>query len=419
MRLPGEPLDLAWFERHATALATRLCRRGYVGPATATAYGYRGRNAVHAFLSEEIRLRGKPADHIMTERGEGVEAGIQQALGALRGQFPARFAAATTEQLLRDENAKILGKKGELTAILKQMGAVPGDARKAIGEKVNALKGEVEAAFEARLKELAQAKRQGELSAPPFDLTLPARPLAPRGHRHPISIVREEVVEVFRSMGFAVHDGPDVELEENNFTKLGFPPDHPAMDMQDSFWTTGGALLRTHTSNIQVRAMSTQTPPFAFVAPGAVFRRDDDLTHSPMFHQIEAFQVAEGIGMGHLKGVLAEFAERLYGPGTPVRLRPSYFPFVEPGAEVDVGCASCKQPDGRRAGCATCKHTGWVEILGCGMIHPVIFEHCGIDPERYTGWALGMGLERIAMVRYGVPDLRLFFENDPRFLAQF
>jgi phenylalanyl-tRNA synthetase alpha chain len=355
----------------------------------------------------------------MTTSSDQPQQSIDGALAELRAAFPARFAAAKTEQELRDENAKILGKKGELTAILKGMGSVPADARKAIGEKVNALKQDVEGAFEVRLRELALAKRQLELKAPPFDLTLPGRAPGPVGHKHPLSIVREEIVGVFRGLGFAVHDGPEVELEENNFTKLGFPPDHPATDMQDSFWTTSGLLLRTHTSNVQIRAMSSKKPPFAFVAPGFTYRRDDDATHSPMFSQIEAFLVDRRVSMANLRGVLAEFAERFFGPGSPVRWRPSYFPFVEPGAEVDVACARCRQKDGTRKGCNVCKHTGWVEILGCGMIHPVVFEACGIDPEEWTGFALGMGIERMAMVSYDLPDLRLFFENDPRFLAQF
>ena len=347
------------------------------------------------------------------------QSSIESALAALRGQFAARFAAAATEQALRDENAKVLGKKGELTAILKQMGAVPADARKVIGEKVNALKREVEAAFEARLRAIANAKRDAELTARPFDLTLPARIQAPLGHKHPIAAMREEIVDIFRSLGFAVHDGPEVELEENNFTKLGFPPDHPATDMQDSFWTTGSLLLRTHTSNVQIRAMTTKKPPMAFIGPGAVYRRDDDVTHSPMFHQIEGFLIDEHVTFAELKGVISEFAVRMFGAGTPTRFRPSYFPFVEPGAEVDVGCAFCKRPDGTRAGCGICKKTGWMEILGCGMVHPVVFEHCGIDPEKYTGFAFGMGLDRVAMQRYDVPDIRLMFENDPRFLSQF
>jgi phenylalanyl-tRNA synthetase alpha chain len=354
------------------------------------------------------------------------DSSIEGVLGALRGSFRARFDAAKTEQALRDENAKILGKKGELTAVLKQMGSVPADARKAVGEQVNTLRREIEAAFDDCLRALARAQREADLKAPPFDLSLPAREVAPLGHAHPISIVRDEIVDILTSLGFAVHDGPEVELEENNFTKLGFPPDHPATDMQDSFWVkVEGApddartLLRTHTSNIQVRAMSTHKPPMAFIAPGTTYRRDDDATHSPMFHQIECFLVDRNVTMAHLKGVLGEFAERFFGAGTPVRLRPSYFPFVEPGAEVDVGCPFCKLPDGTRPGCGVCKRTGWIEILGCGMIHPVVFESSGIDPEKWSGFAFGMGLERVACVRYGIPDMRLLFENDPRFLAQF
>ncbi len=346
-------------------------------------------------------------------------ADILASLEALAKAYGPRFEAAETEQALRDENAKILGKKGELTGILKLMGRVPADQRKAIGERVNGLKAEVEKSFETRLQAIARKKRDADLNAPAFDLTLPGRERAPLGHKHPLSAVREELVHIFGTMGFAVFDGPEIDLEENNFTKLGFPPDHPATDMQDSFWTTSGQVLRTHTSNIQVRAMSTVKPPMAFIAPGTVYRCDDDITHSPMFHQLEAFMVDEGVSLAHLKGVLAAFAERFYGRGTPVRLRPSYFPFVEPGAEVDIGCVFCKQPDGTRRGCNVCKHTGWIEILGCGMIHPVVFEHCGIDPEKYTGFALGMGIERVAMLRHDIPDIRLFFENDPRFLAQF
>jgi phenylalanyl-tRNA synthetase alpha chain len=344
---------------------------------------------------------------------------IDRALAELRNGFRPRFEAASTEQALREENAKILGKKGELTAILKELGKAPPDSRKAIGEKVNALKQEVEAGFERCLLALKRKERQADLDAPPFDLTLPGRLPAQAGHKHPIALVREEVVEVFRRLGFAVFDGPDVELEANNFSLLGMPPDHPATDMQDSFWTKTGTLLRTHTSNIQIRAMKAMKPPMAFIAPGTVYRRDDDATHSPMFHQIEVFLVDKHVTLAHLKGVLAEFAERIYGPGTPVRLRPSYFPFVEPGAEVDIGCVFCKRPDGTRAGCNLCKQTGWIEILGCGMIHPVVFENCGIDPDAWSGFALGMGLERIALLRYGIPNIKLLFENDPRFLAQF
>jgi phenylalanyl-tRNA synthetase alpha chain len=344
---------------------------------------------------------------------------IYAALDLLRAGFAARFASATTEQALRDENAKILGKKGELTAILKQLGAVPAESRRAIGEKVNLLKQEVEQAFVQGLAALARKERDAELNARPFDLTLPGRPPAPVGHKHPVSIVREEITDIFQSLGFAIHDGPEVEFEENNFTKLGFPPDHPATDMQDSFWTTSGHLLRTHTSNVQIRAMSTHKPPMAFVAPGTVYRRDNDVTHSPMFHQVEGFLVDEDVTFADLKGVLTEFCQRLYGEGTPVRFRPSYFPFTEPSAEVDIGCVFCKGDEAKRLVCAMCKKTGWIEILGSGMIHPVVLEHCGIDAEKYTGFAFGIGVERVAFLRYGVPDIRMFFENDVRLLAQF
>ena len=356
---------------------------------------------------------------------------MARSLETLRATFRGRFEGATTEQELRNENAKILGKKGELSVILGQMGKLPDTERKAIGEQGNALRKDVETAFDERLRAIELGKREAELNAPPFDLTLPARLQGPLGHAHPISIVRDEIVDVLVSLGFAVHDGPEVELEENNFGRLGYPPDHPATDMQDTFWVdvrrTGEAaarpgaptLLRSHTSNIQVRAMTSHPPPMAFIAPGTTFRRDDDATHSPMFHQIECFLVDRNVTMAHLRGVLAEFAERFFGAGTPIRLRPSYFPFVEPGAEVDVGCPFCKRADGTRAGCSVCKRTGWIEILGCGMIHPVVFESCGIDPEQWTGFAFGMGLERVAVVRYGIPDMRVLFENDPRFLSQF
>ena len=367
----------------------------------------------------------------MSDAAAEIEAGLR----ALGERFREAFAHAATEQELRNAKAEVLGKNGDLTKLLKLMGKVPAEQKKAIGEQVNAVKAGVESAFDARLGQLLRALRDADLAARPFDLTLPGRVPAPRGHLHPVTRVKDEILDIFRSLGFEISWGPEVDLEANNFEKLGFPPDHPATDMQDSFWVTveGGrpdarVLLRTHTSTVQVREMSTHTPPMAIVSGGPVYRRDDDVTHSPMFHQIEGFLVAERVSFAELKGVLTAFAERLYGPGTPVRFRPSYFPFVEPGAEVDVGCVFCHADDdpgssaegrGPRATCRVCKATGWLEILGCGMIHPAVFEHCGIDPEKYTGFAFGMGVERVAMLRYGIPDIRLRFENDPRFLAQF
>ncbi len=357
---------------------------------------------------------------------ESAVTAIENGLAALGTRFRDAFAAATTEQTLRAEHAKVLGKKGELTAVLSMLRNVPPADKPGVGARINTFKEQVESAFEERLRAIHQEARQAELSAQPFDLTLPGRTELGRGHLHPVAQTRDALLAIFRDLGFAIGAGPEVELEANNFTKLAFPPDHPATDMQDSFWVdVGGAaqgartLLRTHTSAVQIREMTRHAPPMAVVSAGAVYRRDDDLTHSPMFHQIEGFMVDEGVSFANLKGVVGAFAERLYGPGTAVRFRPSYFPFVEPGAEVDAQCAFCVRPDGSRGGCRVCKHSGWLELLGCGMIHPEVLRHCGIDSERYTGFAFGLGIDRVAMLRYGIPNIRLLFENDPRFLSQF
>jgi phenylalanyl-tRNA synthetase alpha chain len=348
---------------------------------------------------------------------------ISHGLAALSDRVRAAFAVAGNEQDLRAAKAQVLGKKGELTAVLKRLGEVPPADRKAIGERVNGVKVDVEGAFETRLAELLRAVREADLNARPYDLSLPGRRPAQRGHIHPLTQVRHEILDIFSSLGFVVAWGPEVEFESNNFTKLAFPPDHPAMDMQDSFWVkvAGAAeartLLRTHTSSVQVREMSTRKPPMAIVSGGPTYRRDDDVTHSPMFHQVEGFLVDERVSFAELKGVLSAFAERFYGYKIPVRFRPSYFPFVEPGAEMDVECVFCSEAT--RASCRVCKGTRWLEVLGSGMIHPDVFTHCEIDPERYSGFAFGMGVERVAMLRHGIPDMRLLFENDPRFLAQF
>jgi phenylalanyl-tRNA synthetase alpha chain len=351
---------------------------------------------------------------------------VEARLAALQERAVARFAAAATEPDLRGERAELLGKKGELTAVLRSLGTVPAEHRREMGERANAVREAVERAFESRLQQILGAARDAELQARPFDLTLPGRAPTARGHLHPITRVKCEILDIFASLGFEIAWGPEVELEEHNFTKLAFPPDHPATDMQDSFWvkvagdeSDARVLLRTHTSNVQIREMSTHQPPMAVVSGGPVYRRDDDITHSPMFHQIEGFLVDEAVSFAHLKGVLTEFARRLYGADVPVRFRPSYFPFVEPGAELDVGCVFCRADDGSRAACRVCKATGWVEVLGCGMVHPEVLENCQIDPERWSGFAFGLGVERVAMLRYGIPDIRLLFENDPRLLAQF
>jgi phenylalanyl-tRNA synthetase alpha chain len=346
-------------------------------------------------------------------------AKIEEGLAALGSSFRDAFAASETEASLRAEQARVLGKKGDLTAVLALMRDVPAASRPLVGAKVNAFKEQVEAAFAARLAALGRSARDADLAGPPVDLTLPGRLSLGRGHPHPIREAQEDLLAIFRELGFTVATAPEVELEEYNFTKLAFPPDHPATDMQDSFWTGPEVLLRTHTSNVQVREMMGNQPPLAVCSAGPVYRRDDDVTHSPMFHQIEGFLIDENVSFAELKGVLSAFAERLYGAGTPVRFRPSYFPFVEPGAELDVGCVFCKRPDGTYAGCRVCGQSGWLEVLGCGMIHPEVFRHCGIDGERFSGFAFGMGIDRVAMLRYGIPNIRLLFENDPRFLAQF
>ncbi len=357
----------------------------------------------------------------MTDPSDQIASGLAE----LSERYLGEFEAASDEQQLRAARAQLLGKKGALTAVLKSMGGLEPDQRRDMGARANALKAQVEQAFEQRLATLHAAQKQADLQGPPLDLTLPGRSPAPRGHLHPLTQVCDEILDIFRQLGFQVAWGPEVEFESNNFTKLAFPPDHPATDMQDTFWvdiegaaSDVRALLRTHTSNVQAREMSVRTPPMAVVSGGRVYRRDDDVTHSPMFHQVEGFLVDEGVSFAQLKGVLTEFAKRLYGD-TAVRFRPSYFPFVEPGAELDVGCVFCSADDGTRASCRVCKGTGWLEILGCGMVHPNVFEACGIDPERFTGFAFGLGVERVAMLRYGIPDIRLLYENDPRFLQQF
>ncbi len=324
-------------------------------------------------------------------------------------QFADGFDAATTEQALREVNAKFVGPSGALTALMKRMREVPKDQKREVGQAANAVKQKISAAFDARLEAILQAARDAELSAPPIDVTLPGRG-SMAGNLHIITRIKHELLDIFGSLGFDVADGPEIETHANCFDRLGFPKDHPATDMQDTFFVTHESqgdpvttLLRTHTSSVQIREMKKRKPPLAVVSPGAVYRRDDDKSHSPMFHQLEGFLVDEGVSFAHLKGVLTLFLERLFGSEIEVRFRPSYFPFVEPGAEVDV----------RRPG------QPWMEILGCGMIHPVVFEHVGYDPEEVSGFAFGVGLDRIAMVRHGIEHINLLFGNDVRFLRSF
>jgi phenylalanyl-tRNA synthetase alpha chain len=315
------------------------------------------------------------------------------------------------------------------------MGQLGADLRPKVGEVANRVRDEVERLLDAGRGQLEERALQVELSGPPIDVTVPGRALLPRGHRHPITRATEEITAIFARLGYEVASGPEIELDAYNFEALNIPADHPARDMQDTFYVQestlrdgvkpGTVLLRTHTSPVQIRAMlRLGKPPVRIVCPGRVYRSDYDQTHSPMFHQVEGLCVAEGITFADLKGTLAAFARAYFGPGTRTRFRPSYFPFVEPGAEVDVSCTICggkgRLPDGtgtRR--CGTCKETGWLEVLGSGMVHPRVLENGGLDPRTCTGFAFGMGVERLAMLRYGIDDLRLYFENDLRFLEQF
>ena len=303
-------------------------------------------------------------------------------------------------------------KQGILRALLDDIKRVEPAGRRAYGEAVNRLKERVEARLAELDEALATREREAVRRAAAVDVTLPGR--RPHlGSVHPVSLVIREMEEIFAEMGYSVAEGPEVEDDYHNFGALNFPEDHPARDTQDTFFLENGLLLRTHTSPVQIRTLLARQPPIRVICPGRVFRNDNDLRHSPMFHQVEGLAVAEGITVGHLKGTLLAFLRRLFAPDVEIRLRPSFFPFTEPSAEVDVTCQNCK---GR--GCAVCSDTGWMEILGCGMVDPRVLAGCGIDPDVYSGFAFGMGVDRVAMNRYGIPNIRLLFDNDERLLRQ-
>ncbi len=335
---------------------------------------------------------------------------------AIVDRFRAGLAEVATEDALRAYGARFVGKSGEITSGLKSIGTLAAEARKEAGAALNRAKTAIEQALEARAAEIRKSARARELSGAPIDITLPGRQ-SPLGHLSPLTLVTNRIVDVFAQMGFEVAEGPEVELDDYNFTRLGLPPDHPARDMQDTFWVTEQTLLRTHTSPVQVRTMLAQPPPIHIIAPGVVYRRDDDVTHSPMFHQVEGLLVDEDVTFADLKGTLTHFAEAMFGKDLKARFFPSFFPFTEPSADMQIGCVACRGRSER--GCRVCKGSGWLEILGCGMVDPVVFEAVGYDPGKYTGWAFGIGIERVAMLTYGVNDIRLFFENDPRFAGQF
>jgi phenylalanyl-tRNA synthetase alpha chain len=338
---------------------------------------------------------------------------MHEQLAALETAAAEAAGTASGEIELQQIKARFLGRKGELTAIMKGMGGLPAEERPAFGALANEVKDRLEALFAARLDELRASDLQRRLAAERIDVTLPGRRMR-RGSKHPVTLVTGEIVAIFASLGFGVAEGPEVERDFYNFEALNMPRDHPARDMQDTFYVSDDVVLRTHTSPVQVRTMLNQPPPVRVVAPGTVYRRDSDITHSPMFHQIEGFLVDRQVTFGDLKGILTAFITEYFGAGTGVRFRPSFFPFTEPSAEVDIQCVICGG-----GGCRVCKQSGWLEILGSGMIDPEVFKAVGYDPEVYTGFAFGMGIERIAMLKYGVNDLRLFYENDLRFLKQF
>lgn len=323
------------------------------------------------------------------------------------------LAAAADEIALQQVKARYLGRKGVLTSLLKEMGGLSPNERPLLGQVINELKQGMEEGFSRRLAEIKRQRELEELEAEGIDITLPGRWRA-MGRSHPVTQVLEEVVDIFTSLGFQVADGPEVELDYYNFEALNIPKDHPARDMQDTFYISEEVVLRTHTSPVQVRTMEHQRPPVRIICPGKVYRCDADISHTPMFHQVEGLLVDKGVTFADLKGTLEAFVHLMFGRDTRLRFRPSFFPFTEPSAEVDIECVICSGE-----GCRVCSYGGWLEILGAGMVDPAVYAFVHYDPEEFTGFAFGLGIERIAMLKYGINDIRLFFENDLRFLEQF
>ncbi len=348
------------------------------------------------------------------ERKGKTMSDIRERLEKIRQQAVQHMDEARTAESLNEIRVAVLGKKGELKDLMKGLKDVTPEDRPRVGQMVNEARDVIEAKLEEVRARLEQEKMARDLENEKIDVTLPARK-ADLGHRHPNQIALEEVERIFVGMGYEVVEGPEVEYDEYNFTKLNIPPDHPAKDEQDTFYINKDIVLRTQTSPVQARVMETGKLPIRMIAPGRVFRADEvDATHSPSFHQIEGLVVDKNITLADLKGTLEEFAKEIFGPETKTKFRPHHFPFTEPSAEMDVSCFKCGGE-----GCRFCKGEGWIEILGCGMVHPHVFEMCGIDPEEYTGFAFGVGLERIALLKYEIDDMRLLYENDIRFLKQF
>ena len=323
------------------------------------------------------------------------------------------LAEAKTEESILAVRTKYLGRKGLLTGLLRNIAQVPADEKPLFGKHCNEIKELLEARIEEALNRQAQGKKEAILAKEKIDVTLPGRSIPP-GRVHPVIQIRREICDIFASFGFSVVEGPEVELDYYNFEALNIPKDHPARDMQDTFYIEDNMVLRTHTSPVQVRIMEKVQPPVRILSPGRVYRPDSDVSHTPMFHQIEGLLVDRGISFADLKGILTAFLKKVFGSDTVLRFRPSFFPFTEPSAEVDIRCVMCKGK-----GCRVCGQSGWLEILGSGMVDPAVFKNVGYDTEIYSGFAFGLGLERIAMLKYGISDIRLLFENDIRFLKQF
>jgi len=338
---------------------------------------------------------------------------MTEELKALREQAGAELLRAKTEEELVAIRTRYLGRKGLLTGLLRNIANVPSEERPQFGKSCNEIKVELDGRIDQLIAGLASSKRDALLIQAKIDVTLPGRGVR-YGSLHAVTQVREEICRIFAGLGFSVVEGPEVELDYYNFEALNIPKDHPARDMQDTFYVEDNIVLRTHTSPVQVRIMEKTRPPVRILSPGRVYRRDSDISHTPMFHQIEGLLVDRGITFGDLKGILTVFLKQVFGDKTSLRFRPSYFPFTEPSAEVDIQCVMCCG-----SGCRVCGQSGWLEILGSGMVDPEVFKNVGYDPEEFTGFAFGLGLERIAMLKFGISDIRLFFENDMRFLEQF
>lgn len=338
---------------------------------------------------------------------------MKEKLEAMKNEALEAISKANDSSSLNDIRVRYLGKSGEMTLLMRGLGNVSKEERPILGKMFNDVRGEIESALESKTAIIIEQEKQARLLAEDIDVTLPST-FNGFGTLHPLSKTKKEIVDTFLEIGFTVDEGPEIETDLFNFQLLNVPKDHPAREMQDTFYVGDEMVLRTQTSSMQARIMTTQKPPIRVIIPGKVYRSDDDVSHSPIFHQIEGLAVDKHITMGDLQGCLEAFAEKVFSKDTKVRLRPSYFPFTEPSVEVDVTCSVC-----HGKGCSVCKHTGWVEILGAGVVNPVVLDMCGIDSKEYSGFAFGLGVERIAMIKYGIPNIKLFYENDVRFLKQF